>query len=233
MNPTQLEKLQKLLKVSFNNPQTLFQALVHRSYLNENRRSVFSTNERLEFLGDAVIELWSSATVFNTFPDFEEGDMTNLRSLLVRTENLAKIAKESGFDQYILLSKGEEKHRGRQNDSILADLFEAITGAIFLDQGITASFSFLDIFLLPSVKVISQQKIFKDPKSLFQEIAQAKTNTTPHYQTLSETGPDHQKVFTVGAYLGDQLIAKGQGSSKQKAEENASISATKVISNRV
>jgi ribonuclease III len=220
MNPN-LEELQKLIAVQFKDPAFLHQALVHRSFLNENKDTPMESNERFEFLGDAVLELWSSDTLFKLFPDYPEGKLTNLRSLVVCTENLAIIAGDINLGNYVLLSRGEETHQGRENQSILADTFESVIGAIYLDSGFNAAAKFLDQFLLPSLKNISQSKNLKDPKSLFQEIAQAKEGITPHYQTISESGPDHRKNFEVGVYLDKKLIAKGKGNSKQKAEEAA------------
>jgi ribonuclease-3 len=222
MNPN-LDDLQKLIEIKFKNPSVLNQALIHRSYLNENKSVPMESNERFEFLGDAVLELWASTTLFKLFPDYPEGKLTNLRSLVVCTENLALVAATFNLGQYILLSRGEETHQGRENQSILADTFESVIGAIYLDGGAKKAFKFLDQFLLPSLNHISRQKIYKDPKSLFQEIAQAKEGVTPHYQTTSESGPDHQKTFVVGVYLGEKQIAEGEGNSKQKAEEAAAV----------
>ena len=228
-----LDEFQDRIKIKFSDVSHLNQSLIHRSYINENRSLGLTSNERYEFLGDAVLELWSSKTLFDLFPDYNEGNLTNLRAMIVRTETLAKIAKSITLDQIILLSRGEESHGGRDNISILADAFESLIGAIYLDQGYDSAAQFLDNFLLPTAKELSQSKIYKDPKSLFQEIAQAKRGVTPHYATLSETGPDHQKTFEVGAYIGDELIAKGTGPSKQAAEEQASIRATKKLNNQV
>ena len=222
MNPN-LDDLQKLIDIKFKHPATLNQALIHRSYLNENKTTPMESNERLEFLGDAVLELWSSATLFKLFPDYPEGKLTNLRSLVVCTENLALVAATFDLGKYVLLSRGEETHQGRENQSILADTFESVIGAIYLDSGIGKVNKFLDQFLLPSLNNISQQKIYKDPKSLFQEIAQAQEGITPHYETVSESGPDHQKTFVVGVYIDKKLITQGEGNSKQKAEEAAAI----------
>jgi ribonuclease III len=229
MNPN-LDALQKLIGIKFKDQNLLNHALIHRSYLNENKTAHLDSNERLEFLGDAVLELWSSETLFRLFPDYPEGKMTNLRSLVVCTQNLSKVAADFDLGQYILLSRGEETHQGRLNTSILADTFESIIGAIYLDSGVDKVNKFLDKFLLPSLNSISQSKNLKDPKSLFQEIAQAKEGITPHYLTESESGPDHQKVFEVGVYLDQKLIAKGKGNSKQKAEESAAINAAKLFS---
>jgi ribonuclease-3 len=229
MNPN-LDALQKLIDIKFKNPSVLNQALIHRSYLNENKTASLESNERFEFLGDAVLELWSSETLFKLFPDYPEGKLTNLRSLVVCTENLALVATNIDLGKYVLLSRGEETHLGRKNQSILADTFESIIGAIYLDSGIDNVYKFLDQFLLPSLNNISQQKIYKDPKSLFQEIAQAQEGITPHYQTVSESGPDHQKIFTVSVYLDKKLIAKGEGNSKQKAEEAAAVAGYQKLS---
>jgi ribonuclease-3 len=228
MNP-QLEKLQTILKLKFKDETKLTKSLTHRSFLNENKHQSLESNERYEFLGDAVLELWASQKLFALFPEFAEGQLTSLRSLIVCTENLAKIATNINLGQFILLSRGEETHGGRENLSILADTLESVIGAIYLDLGQKAVDKFLLTFLYPSMEIISKQKIFKDPKSVFQEIAQSKKGITPHYTTLSENGPDHQKVFEVGAYLGDELIAKGTGNSKQKAEESAAIEASKIL----
>ncbi len=232
MNPEPTTRqLEEKISVEFKNRQLLSQSLVHRSFLNENKNSVLSSNERLEYLGDAILEFWISDTLFSLFPDYKEGDLTNLRALIVCTSNLAKISQNIGIGNHILLSKGEEAHGGRQNQSILADTFEAVLGAIYLDQGLVAVRRFLKKFLYPSVIEISKQNVFKDPKSQFQEIAQAKQGITPHYQTFKETGPDHDKIFEVGVYLGDNLIATGTGKSKQRAEEVAAIAGTKILSN--
>lgn len=229
MNPPNLKKLQSLIGITFKNEATLFQALTHRSYLNENRGSQLQSNERIEFLGDAVLEYWTSAKLFKLFPQFAEGDLTNLRALIVCTENLAKVAQSFNLGEFVALSKGEETHGGRLNPSILADTFESIIGAIHLDLGPKQVDAFLNRFLDDSIKQLSSQTVYKDPKSLFQELSQAKRGVTPNYQTVAETGPDHQKTFKVGVYLGTELIATGQGNSKQKAEEDASIKATKLI----
>ncbi len=228
-----LKDLQKLIKYTFKDENKLFQALIHRSYLNEHRDSSLESNERYEFLGDAVLELWSSDTLFKLFPHFDEGKMTNLRSLIVCTKNLYQISFDLNLGKFIMLSHGEENHGGRENQSILADTLEATIGAIYLDSNIKTVFSILDRLFKESLDKLSSQKVYKDPKSVFQEIAQAKRGITPHYQTISENGPDHQKVFEVGVFIGEEQIAIGSGNSKQKAEEDASIKATKLFSNLV
>jgi len=226
-------QLQKTLGIKFKQTKHLSQALIHRSFLNENRKRTIKSNERYEFLGDAVLELWTSSTIFHLFPDFPEGKLTNLRSLVVCTQNLYQIARNINLGQYICLSKGEEANGGRDNSSILADTFESLIGAIYLDGGYTAASDFLKKTIYPKLLQLSRQKVYKDPKSLFQELAQAKQGITPQYKTISSTGPDHQKIFKVGAFLNDKLIATGTGRSKQIAAENASDKATKKLNNKV
>lgn len=225
-----LSALQSLLGVSFRDSDLLYHALVHRSFLNENRKENLTSNERLEFLGDAVLELWATHKLFQIFTNLPEGDLTNLRSLIVCTESLAKVATSIGLGNYLLLSRGEESHGGRQNQSILADTFESIIGALYLDQGQAVTDEFLHRHLNPVVDAVSHQKVFKDPKSLFQEIAQSKRGITPHYVTIKETGPDHQKQFEVAVFIATDQIATGTGASKQKAEEAAAIAATSKLS---
>jgi len=226
-----LNKFQKIIDVKFKDEDKLFQALIHRSYLNEHRDSDLTSNERYEFLGDAVLELWISEFLFKKFPKMDEGLLTNLRALIVCTQNLAKISQTIELGDYVCLSHGEENHGGRTNQSILADTFEALIGAIFLDQGLKSAFTFLTNLFEENISQLSSKEVYKDPKSIFQEIAQAKKGITPNYKTISESGPDHQKTFEVGVFLGEDLIAKGKGNSKQKAEEAASVNATKLIKN--
>lgn len=218
-----LADLQELLGVNFKKPALLEQALIHRSYLNENRSLGLVSNERLEFLGDAVLELWTTNKLYHMFPDLPEGELTSLRSLIVCTENLASLANKISLGKYVKLSRGEESHGGRENQSILADTTESIIGSVFLDHGQSAINTLLEKFLGDEITIISKQKIYKDPKSRFQEIAQARNGITPRYETLKETGPDHQKIFEVAAYIGKDLIASGSGNSKQKAEEASAI----------
>jgi len=228
-----LKDLQIKLGYTFKDEDKLTQALQHRSYLNENRSQNLQSNETYEFLGDSILEFWISIKLFNKFPNFDEGDLTNLRALIVCTTNLALISTKFEICDFVLLSKGEERHGGRSNQSILADTFEAILGSIYLDGGIDSAFEFLEKTLTDSISELSQKKVYKDPKSLFQEIAQSKRGITPRYQTVNESGPDHLKVFEVAVYLNDELITTGTGNSKQKAEEDASTKATKILNNLV
>lgn len=228
MNEINLDNLQKHLGLKFNNIGLLTQALTHRSFIHENGQQNQASNERMEFLGDAVLELWTTQTLYQLYPEADEGRLTNLRALTVCTPNLAEISTKHGIHLYILLSRGEENNGGRKNQSILADAFEAVLGAVYLDQGQAASQEYLDRILLPTLKKIASQEQIKDPKSYFQEIVQAKEGITPHYQTLKESGPDHKKVFEVAVFVGDRQIAIGTGNSKQVAEADASNKATKI-----
>ncbi len=213
----------------FKNKQLFAQSFVHRSYLNETKKKL-SSNERLEFLGDSVISFVVSQHLYNKYPNFDEGILTNLRSLLVNTKSLALCAKELDFGNYMLLSKGEEESRGRQNQSLLADSFEAFVGALFLDQGTDAVSDFLNQVLLPKADLYVKNKTFKDPKSLLQERIQSQKQTSPLYKVISEHGPAHAKIFTVGAYVNKILLGKGDGKSKQEAEENAAKEALITLS---
>lgn len=210
----------------FKNKQLFEQAFTHRSYLNEAKETRES-NERLEFLGDSVLSLVVSEFLYNNYPQFNEGNLTNLRALLVNTKNLAENARKLDFGTYLKLSKGEEESKGRENQSLLADCFEAFLGALYLDQGIDTARSFLSAAILASVEDFVQKNTFKDPKSLLQEHIQARKQKSPLYKVLEEEGPAHAKTFTVGAYIGNILVGKGRGKSKQEAEEQAAIEALK------
>ncbi len=223
-----LKDFQKKINITFKDEKKLLQALVHRSHLNE-QTSHNESNERYEFLGDAVLELWATESLFNSYPGFHEGNMTNLRAKLVCTKSLSQTALEIGLDKMVLLSQGEEQGGGRENQSILADTFEALICAIFLDQGQSSVEKFLNSTLLPKMKKFAQAKTFKDPKSIFQEFAQAKESVTPHYEIESENGPDHQKEFVVAAYIGDKKVSTGKGNNKQSAEEEAAKEAVKKL----
>ncbi len=222
MNTIQLPK--------FKNKQLLEQSFVHRSYLNETNKKI-SSNERLEFLGDSVISFVVSQYLFNKYPAFDEGVLTNLRALLVNTKSLAQVARELNFGSLLLLSKGEEESKGRQNQSLLADSFEAFTGALFLDQGISVVSDFLSKVLLPKADEYVKNKSFKDPKSLLQEKVQSKKQNSLMYKVIREQGPAHAKIFTVGAFIDNVLTGKGEGKSKQEAEESAAKQALANLKN--
>lgn len=204
----------------FKDQKLFLQAFTHRSFLNEAREKVES-NERLEFLGDSILSFVVSEFLFKTYSHFPEGTLTNLRSRLVNTKTLAQVAKELDFGALLQLSKGEEESKGRQNQSLLADCFEAFIGALYLDGGIQKVSTFLAEVLLPSAAEFVQKKSFKDAKSLLQEYVQGKKRGSPLYKVLSEEGPAHLRIFTVGVYVQSKLIAKGKGNSKQEAEKQA------------
>lgn len=196
------------------------QAFTHRSYLNEAKKELES-NERLEFLGDSILSFVVSQHLYKTYPEFDEGILTNLRSLLVNTKSLANAAKKLDFGQYLKLSKGEEESKGRENETLLANSFEAFLGALFLDQGITVVKEFISQMLFPMIDEIVQKRAFKDPKSLLQEYVQARKQNSPVYKVVFEEGPPHDKTFTIGAFVDGIQIGQGVGKSKQEAEEHA------------
>lgn len=206
----------------FKNQKLFIQAFTHRSYLNETKEKIES-NERLEFLGDSIISFVVSKHLFEIYPQFNEGNLTNLRSLLVNTKSLAEIAKELNFGNRLRISKGEEESKGRENLSLLADCFEAFIGALFLDQGVDRVSSYLLEVLQPKAETFVKKQTFKDPKSLLQEIVQAKRLSSPIYKVLKEEGPAHAKIFTVGVFVKNAIVGMGSGKSKQEAEENAAM----------
>jgi len=221
-----LSSLEKIIGIEFNNKDLLQQAFVHRSYLNENPDFPLDNNERLEFLGDAVLELAVTEHLYQNYPN-PEGELTNWRAALVNTKMLAKVAHNLGFNKYLFLSKGEAQDTGRARQCILADAFEALIGAIYLDQGYEKAVQFIENQLIKELPEIIKKGLYRDPKSRFQEEAQERVGITPVYQVLKEWGPDHAKNFIVGVYLGEELVAKGQGSSKQEAQEKAAQAALK------
>ena len=217
-----LSKMEKILKMEFHNKDLLRQALVHRSYLNEHPNFRLGQNERLEFLGDAVLEIAVTDYLFKKYPDENEGKLTNLRASMVNTQMLAKLSSEFKFGDFLYLSKGEIRDKNKKaHESILADCFEAVTGAIYLDQGFEIAKNFLKIFFDKKIPNIFKKQLYLDPKSRFQEIAQEKFGITPHYEVLKDEGPDHNKIFTIGVYIGDDLITKAKGGSKQIAQVEA------------
>ena len=205
---------------SFNDISLLVTALTHRSYVNEHKGSVKEHNERLEFLGDAVLELVSSDFLYRNYNE-PEGIMTALRAALVRTESIGDAGKELGYEPLVRLSHGEKNGSERARDVILADCFEAVIGAIYLDQGYDAAREFIAKHILVKMDTILDEGSWRDPKSYVQELAQKIDGMTPVYHTLSEEGPDHDKTFKVGLYVGDQLKATGVGHSKQEAQTEA------------
>lgn len=216
--------------ITLNNPQLLKEALTHRSYLNENPQ-VSKHNERLEFLGDAVLELAVSRFLFDQYQDKPEGELTAYRASLVRTTTLAQVAITLNLGSQLCLSKGEELSGGRENVSLLANTFEAVLGAIYLDQGFDSVVSFLQIHLFPRIDQIIKDRSFKDYKSSLQEIVQSKGYESPVYDVLKEEGPDHHKIFTVAVFVNGKQKGIGEGKSKQAAQQEAARNALEQISN--
>lgn len=211
--------------VSFHNLDLLIEAFTHRSYLNENREHAGTHNERLEFLGDAVLELATTDFLFKKYPHKSEGELTNYRAALVNTVSLAESAQTIGINDYLLLSKGEARDTGRAREVILADTFEAVIGAIYLDSGYVNAEAFIARNLFNKIDGVIAKRAYQDSKSRFQELAQEKKGVTPSYRTLDEVGPDHDKRFTVGVFLNNDEIARGEAHSKQEAEQAAAQAA--------
>lgn len=220
-------KFEKKLNIDFKNKDLLTQSFCHRSFLNENPSFHLDNNERLEFLGDAVLELVVTDYLYKNYQN-PEGELTNWRAALVNAQNLAKVAGILGLENYLLLSKGESKDKGRARQYILANTLEAFLGALYLDRGLKQVSQFIERYLLSDLPRILKKGIWKDAKSQFQEIAQEKLKTTPIYKILKEWGPDHIRHFVTGVFLGDELVGKGEGSSKQESEEKAAQKALKV-----
>ena len=219
------EKFAAHIGVTFNDLSLLREAFTHRSYLNEHRGTNMRHNERLEFLGDAVLELVITEYLYAKYPEEPEGRLTAYRSSLVNTNSISDAATTWGMNDYLLLSKGEAKDTGRARQYILANTFEAVIGSIFLDQGYDASKVFIGKSLFASLDEIVGQRLWQDAKSKFQEEAQERLGITPNYEVIKETGPDHDKNFEVGVYTGSDLIASGVGRSKQDAEQAAAEAA--------
>lgn len=213
------EELQKILKVDFQDHKFLTLALTHRSYIYEGSGLGQSSNERLEFLGDSILTLISADFLYRSFPQLSEGELTDVRAVLVRTETLANFAREIELGKFLLMGKGEQHSGGGQR--VLASAFEAVLGAIYLDQGLTATQQFIIPRLEPMAHTIVDKRLFKDSKSRFQELAQAHEGITPSYRLVSQEGPSHNREFTVEVLLGEQVAGRGQGRNKQSAEQEA------------
>ncbi len=221
-----LSKLEKKLGIKFKNKDLIKEALAHRSYLNENPSWKLPHNERLEFLGDAVLELAVTENLFSQFPQYQEGQLTSLRAALVNYQTMAKVAYDLELENFILLSRGEAKDVGRAREVILANAMEALIGAIYLDGDYQEAKKTIEQFIInPNLKNIIESGLYKDSKSHLQEIVQEKLKLTPTYQLLEEWGPDHKKIFKMGVYFGDKLITEGEGYSKQEAEIEAARNA--------
>ncbi len=216
---------EKKTGIFFKDKDLLKQAFIHRSYINENPKIQLSHNERLEFLGDAVLELIVTDFLYKKYPEFTEGELTAIRSALVNAVIIAEIASKIGMNDYLLLSKGEAKDNGKARAYILANTYEAYIGAVYLDAGYKMADKFVRKFLLPNTEEIVHKKLWRDAKSLVQEKAQELLGVTPAYKLLHESGPDHDKHFTVGILFGKNLIAEGKGKSKQEAEVKAAEAA--------
>ncbi len=222
-------KLQNLISYEFKNSDLLKEALTHRSYLNENPKWPVPHNERLEFLGDAVLELAVTEDLFGRFSKEPEGKLTTLRAALVNYQMLASLSRDIKLEKFLLLSRGEAKDVGRAREVILANAMEALIGAVYLDGGYVEAKKFVVKFIFPAVEEILEKGLYKDPKSVLQERSQAEQKVTPIYRLLSEKGPDHKKIFTVGAYVGGEKISEGEGLSKQDAEVEAAKKALRKL----
>ena len=218
-------KFEETAGFAFKNKSLLKQAFTHRSYINENRASGLEHNERLEFLGDAVLELVITDYLYNRFNNMNEGELTSLRSALVNADTCSIVAQKLGANDFLLLSKGESKDTGRARQYILANTLEAVIGAVYMDQGYGAAKDFILKHITPLTEEIIEKGTWIDAKSLFQEKAQEHEGITPQYKTIKESGPDHDKKFTVGVYLGNEVVGEGDGKSKQDAEQEAARNA--------
>jgi ribonuclease III len=227
-----IEKLQQKLSVKLENAELFKTSFTHRSYLNEHPDYKLSSNERLEFLGDAVLQLLSSEYLYKKYPNSPEGVLTNYRSAIVCTPSIAQEAKKLGYGELLLLSNGEETTGGRDREYILANTFEAVLGALYTEKGLEYCRTFVNKNLFYKVDEIVENEDYKDAKSRFQEAAQEKHAVTPTYQVLEAWGPDHEKMFKVGVFLGAELWGTGEGRSKQKAEQQAAIDALTKITQK-
>jgi ribonuclease III len=222
-----ISELEEKIKIKFKNTELLEQAVTHRSFLNENRGYKLDHNERLEFLGDAVLELVVTEHLYKNFPN-PEGDLTNWRAALVNKDMLARVSRGLGVEEYLLMSRGESKDVGRARDYLLANALEAIIGAVYLDSGYDISSVFITDNILVHLEEVIKNRLYLDPKSHFQEAAQEMGGVTPSYRVISESGPDHDKRFVIGVYLGDEEVAEGKGASKQEAQREAARAALEV-----
>ena len=226
-----LNKLQQTIEIEFSTSELLENAFVHRSYLNEHQNFEMGSNERLEFLGDAVLELLTSEELYHKYPNRPEGDLTSFRAALVCTKSLASEAGRLNLGEYLYLSRGEEDSGGRHREYILANTFEALLGAIYLDSNLETCRQFLRKNIFYKIDGIVKNKKYRDPKSTFQEITQEELGITPVYRVLNEWGPDHSKHFRMGVFLGEKQAGVGEGDSKQDGEQEAAKNALESWSN--
>jgi ribonuclease-3 len=215
------KKIAKVLNIRIDNTALFQEAVTHRSYLNEHKSHPVPHNERLEFLGDAVLELAVTERLYADFPERPEGELTALRAALVNSDMLAKIGHDLGVEKFLLMSRGEAKDTGRARQFLVANVVEAVIGALYLDQGYGAAQAFIEAHVLTRTQEVLDAKLYTDPKSRFQEMSQEKLGVTPQYRVLRESGPDHDRRFIAGVFIGDELIAEGEGLSKQEAQRNA------------
>lgn len=221
-------KFEERLGFTFNNQELLKMAFTHRSWVNENRREGREHNERLEFLGDAVLELAITRFLYDKYPDKPEGELTAYRAALVNTSSIATAAGELSMNEFLQLSRGESNDTGRARHFILANAFEALIGAIYLDRGFEIAEKFIGVMLYDKIEDVVKKKLWQDAKSHFQEVAQERVGVTPNYKLKEESGPDHDKRFVVGVFLNDEQVALGSGKSKQEAEQAAAAKAVEV-----
>lgn len=215
------KKISAALSITIGNTALFQEAVTHRSYLNEHKSHPVPHNERLEFLGDAVLELAVTERLYADFPDRPEGELTALRAALVNSDMLSKIGRDLEIEQFLLMSRGEAKDTGRARAFLIANAVEAVIGALYLDQGYKAAKAFIEACVLTRIQEVLDSKLYTDPKSRFQELSQEKLGITPQYRVLRESGPDHDRRFIAGVFIGDELIAEGEGLSKQDAQRNA------------
>jgi len=223
----ELKELEEKIQINFTNIAILQEAFIHRSYINENKDEKIHHNERMEFLGDAVLELLVTNYLYHTYPNRPEGELTSFRSAIVKTTSLAETALQLELGEYISMSRGEEATGGRKRPYILANTFEALLGAIYLDQGLEISEIFVKTFLFTKIQNIVENRLDIDNKSKLQEISQDDTNFTPLYDLIEAKGPDHDRIFTMGVKIGKYLFGTGKGKNKQSAEQNAAAEAIK------
>jgi ribonuclease-3 len=228
---TDLNQLEQKLGIVFRDKSLLQRALIHRSYLNEHPEFPLEDNERLEFLGDAVLDFVTGEYLYHRFPELREGPLTSLRSVLVRRSTLARFARELDLGRHLLMGHGEVESGGRNRPATLCASFEALVGALYLDQGIDSIQHLIDPLIVPEISRTLQDHLDKDPKSSLQEMAQARMHHTPRYTTVGESGPDHAKQFTVAVTIGDLVYGHGQGPSKQQAAQAAAHAALERLAN--
>jgi len=221
-----LNQLEKILNINFTNKLLLENVFIHRSFLNEHKNYHLPSNEKLEFLGDSVLSLTTTIYLYNHYPELDEGKYTDIKASIVRTESLAEAAVKIDLGRYLFLSKGETTHQGRANTNLLADCFEALVGAIFIEKGFKTAYNFIVSYLFKDkVNIIVQNKLYLSPKSRLQEYAQAKYRKLPDYRVVSQKGPEHSKQFIIDLYINNLKMSTGKGKSKKIAEEEAAKNA--------